>query len=281
MALPDKVAALITAIRSTDPTTNSVGFAGDVMADQFGILYSRITSALGNISSVDQDADTIDTAIFLTTAALGYTYSPEDTQIQRITGGLWADTVPPDEDHVGSDTRSLMFGLDPLSGAFASAVMMGEDVTDELGSNLLATLSRLQGYNAAADQYYRLAVNPDGEMLTTKSGSQAYHEIFTAAGTNETLVVDEPCILYNVSYSTADASTTYLKLYDVAATPVVGAGSPKMVVQCKANPESRDYSAGVLFESGLGFTTVGSIANGGTANAPSNKDVGLIYKLVG
>jgi hypothetical protein len=100
-------------------------------------------------------------------------------------------------------------------------------------------------------------------------------------GTNETGVSAAPSILRSVVFTNLAATPRHLKLYDIATTPVAGAGTPVIVCSLAA--------AGTLafplpvegfpFSNGIGFTMVLGADNGSTTPATTQPDftVSMIY----
>ena len=100
-------------------------------------------------------------------------------------------------------------------------------------------------------------------------------------GTNETGVSAAPSILRSVVFTNLAATPRHLKLYDLATTPVAGAGTPVIVCSLAA--------AGTLafplpvegfpFSNGIGFTMVLGADNGSTTPATTSPDftVSMIY----
>jgi hypothetical protein len=100
-------------------------------------------------------------------------------------------------------------------------------------------------------------------------------------GTNETGVSSAPSILRSVVFTNLAATPRHLKLYDIATTPVAGAGTPVIVCSLAA--------AGTLafplpvegfpFSNGIGFTMVLGADNGSTTPATTQPDftVSMIY----
>ena len=100
-------------------------------------------------------------------------------------------------------------------------------------------------------------------------------------GTNETGVSSAPSILRSVVFTNLAATPRHLKLYDIATTPVAGAGTPVIVCSLAA--------AGTLafplpvegfpFSNGIGFTMVLGADNGSTTPATTSPDftVSMIY----
>tara|TARA_R110000803_G_scaffold23623_1_gene57756 strand:+ start:337 stop:1320 length:984 start_codon:yes stop_codon:yes gene_type:complete len=100
-------------------------------------------------------------------------------------------------------------------------------------------------------------------------------------GTNQTGVSAAPSILRSVVFTNLAATPRHLKLYDIATTPVAGAGTPVIVCSLAA--------AGTLafplpvegfpFSNGIGFTMVLGADNGSTTPATTQPDftVSMIY----
>ena len=100
-------------------------------------------------------------------------------------------------------------------------------------------------------------------------------------GTNETSVSAAPSILRSVVFTNLAATPRHLKLYDIATTPVAGAGTPVIVCSLAA--------AGTLafplpvegfpFSDGIGFTMVLGADNESTTPATTQPDftVSMIY----
>ena len=100
-------------------------------------------------------------------------------------------------------------------------------------------------------------------------------------GTNETSVSAAPSILRSVVFTNLAATPRHLKLYDIATTPVAGAGTPVIVCSLAA--------AGTLafplpvegfpFSDGIGFTMVLGADNASTTPATTQPDftVSMIY----
>jgi hypothetical protein len=100
-------------------------------------------------------------------------------------------------------------------------------------------------------------------------------------GTNETGISAAPSILRSVVFTNLAATPRHLKLYDIATTPVAGAGTPVIVCSLAA--------AGTLafplpvegfpFTNGIGFTMVLGADNGSTTPATTQPDftVSMIY----
>jgi hypothetical protein len=100
-------------------------------------------------------------------------------------------------------------------------------------------------------------------------------------GTNQTGVSAAPSILRSVVFTNLAATPRHLKLYDIATTPVAGAGTPAIVCSLAA--------AGTLafplpvegfpFANGIGFTMVLGADNASTTPATTQPDftVSMIY----
>ena len=100
-------------------------------------------------------------------------------------------------------------------------------------------------------------------------------------GTNQTGVSAAPSILRSVVFTNLAATPRHLKLYDIATTPVAGAGTPVIVCSLAA--------AGTLafplpvegfpFSDGIGFTMVLGADNASTTPATTQPDftVSMIY----
>lgn len=102
-----------------------------------------------------------------------------------------------------------------------------------------------------------------------------------ATGTNQTSVSAAPSILRSVVFTNLAATPRHLKLYDIATTPVAGAGTPVIVCSLAA--------AGTLafplpvegfpFSNGIGYTMVLGAANNSASPATTAPDftVSMIY----
>jgi hypothetical protein len=102
-----------------------------------------------------------------------------------------------------------------------------------------------------------------------------------AVGTNQTAISAAPSILRSVVFTNLAATPRHLKLYDIATTPVAGAGTPVIVCSLAA--------AGTLafplpvegfpFANGIGFTMVLGADNASTTPATTQPDftVSMIY----
>jgi hypothetical protein len=102
-----------------------------------------------------------------------------------------------------------------------------------------------------------------------------------ATGTNQTSVSAAPSILRSVVFTNLAATPRHLKLYDIATTPVAGAGTPVIVCSLAA--------AGTLafplpvegfpFSNGIGYTMVLGAANNSASPATTSPDftVSMIY----
>jgi hypothetical protein len=102
-----------------------------------------------------------------------------------------------------------------------------------------------------------------------------------ATGTNETAVSASPSVLRSIVFTNLAATPRHLKFYDIATTPVAGAGTPVIVCSLAA--------AGTLafplpvegfpFANGIGFTMVLGAANNSTSPATTQPDftVSMIY----
>ena len=98
-----------------------------------------------------------------------------------------------------------------------------------------------------------------------------------AASTNATLVRSVPTALQGIVAVNTGTAAAYLKLYDTAAAPTPGAGTPLMTVPLPVNqPVLLDTS--VAFLSGLGFTITGAVADADTTAAPAG---GVVNLLIG
>tara|TARA_R110000796_G_scaffold25221_1_gene71338 strand:+ start:322 stop:1260 length:939 start_codon:yes stop_codon:yes gene_type:complete len=119
-----------------------------------------------------------------------------------------------------------------------------------------------------------------GVSIVGASSLSPFYAIGTT-GTNETGVSAAPSILRSVVFTNLAATPRHLKLYDIATTPVAGAGTPVIVCSLAA--------AGTLafplpvegfpFSSGIGFTMVLGADNGSTTPATTSPDftVSMIY----
>jgi len=102
-----------------------------------------------------------------------------------------------------------------------------------------------------------------------------------ATGTNQTSVSAAPSILRSIVFTNLSATPRHLKLYDIATTPVAGAGTPVIVCSLAA--------AGTLafplpvegfpFSNGIGYTMVLGAANNSTSPATTAPDftISMIY----
>ena len=119
-----------------------------------------------------------------------------------------------------------------------------------------------------------------GVSIVGASSLSPFYAIGTT-GTNETGVSAAPSILRSVVFTNLAATPRHLKLYDIATTPVAGAGTPVIVCSLAA--------AGTLafplpvegfpFSNGIGFTMVLGADNGSTTPATTQPDftVSMIY----
>ena len=117
-----------------------------------------------------------------------------------------------------------------------------------------------------------------------------------AASTNATLVRSVPTALQGMVAVNTGTAAAYLKLYDTAAAPVPGAGTPVMTVPLPVNqPVRLDTSVAFLTPVlvytarsrgggeapllyGLGFTVTGAVGDADTTAAPAG---GVVNLLIG
>ena len=187
-----------------------------------------------------------------------------------------------------STTTSLHvnISLTPISEVLPSALT-------QLG-NLKASVSEMGGERVsmgpgAADAGTQRVVLPDGNVnVVIKPGASLISGFILGAGgivsVNSANVVNAPCILRAITFTSYAATPRHLKLYNTAGVPV--AGSAGVLLQCSmASPGTLVYPLpveGFTFSNGIGRTaTVGAAENDTTpmATAP-DFSVSYIYQLI-
>ena len=102
-----------------------------------------------------------------------------------------------------------------------------------------------------------------------------------ATGTNQTSVSAAPSILRSVVFTNLAATPRHLKLYDIATTPVAGAGTPVIVCSLAAAGTLAFPlpAEGFPFSNGIGYTMVLGAANNSASPATTAPDftVSMIY----
>jgi hypothetical protein len=98
-----------------------------------------------------------------------------------------------------------------------------------------------------------------------------------ATGTNETGVSSVPSVLRSVVFTNLAATPRHLKLYDIATTPVAGAGTPVIVCSLAAAGTLAFPLPveGFAFANGIGYTMVLGAANNSTSPATTAPDFAL------
>jgi hypothetical protein len=98
-----------------------------------------------------------------------------------------------------------------------------------------------------------------------------------AVGTNETGVSSVPSVLRSVVFTNLAATPRHLKLYDIATTPVAGAGTPVIVCSLAAAGTLAFPLPveGFAFANGIGYTMVLGAANNSTSPATTAPDFAL------
>lgn len=215
-------------------------------------------------------------------------YAADGTPLIKLAIGIKSVGLTPDAgwqgvaSHADGDTFNTADGALVVAGVESGGGTVVKLLADALGKLLLGQLaddSALAGGDYAfpmggrADESSTDSVDEgdigipritlDRKQIITPyahpaGGATPYHRVSTA-NTNDTNIKASPGKVYSLIGLNKNASVRYLKVYDTAATPVVGTDVPVLVVPLPQNVTvvmpfgdiGLDFAAGI----GIGLTT--------------------------
>ena len=167
-----------------------------------------------------------------------------------------ADSIPAGVNTIGS--------IDDLAKMGGAAVSMGAGAVDAGTQRVTLPSGNVN-----------IVIKPGADLLTAF--------ILGTTGTNAANIVNAPCILRSIVFTSYTATARHLKLYDTSGTPT--AGSSGVVIQCSmAASGTLVYPLpveGFTFSNGIGRTMVLGAEESSSSPATTQPDfsVSLIYQL--
>jgi len=118
---------------------------------------------------------------------------------------------------------------------------------------------------------------------TTSGGCTMSSTLSSASSNTATSVKGSAGQLYGIYVSNTNASARWLKFYNTASTPTAGSGTPVLRLLIPGNTSgvagAFEFSNGVAFSSGIGFTITGAVADNDTTAISANEViVNILYK---
>lgn len=112
------------------------------------------------------------------------------------------------------------------------------------------------------------AVNP---TPATSGGCSMFSKISLGTSSDETNVKSTPGQLYGIHVSNKNAAARYLKVYDAAAAPTLGAGTPKKRIYVPAGGRvDLTFPVGTAFASGIGYALTTGVADSDTVRVAAD-----------
>ncbi len=122
-------------------------------------------------------------------------------------------------------------------------------------------------------------IAPDGQTIPNAGAKPAV--IVTAATANCSSVKSSPGVLYMITSASTSNQPNFIRLYDLATTPVATAQVPKLIIAMQAsnnvNPPNPIPPIGLSFTAGIGICITASSQatdNGLAATAGASVSVG-------
>lgn len=118
---------------------------------------------------------------------------------------------------------------------------------------------------------------------TTSGGCTMSSTLSSASSNTATSVKGSAGQLYGIYVSNTNASARWLKFYNTSSTPTAGSGTPVLRLLIPGNTSgvagAFEFSNGVAFSSGIGFTITGAVADNDTTAISANEViVNILYK---
>lgn len=118
---------------------------------------------------------------------------------------------------------------------------------------------------------------------TTSGGCTMSSTLSSASSNTATSVKGSAGQLYGIYVSNTNASPRWLKFYNTSSTPTAGSGTPVLRLLIPGNTSgvagAFEFSNGVAFSSGIGFTITGAVADNDTTAISANEViVNVLYK---
>ncbi len=118
----------------------------------------------------------------------------------------------------------------------------------------------------------QLRIVPEVKPLpTTSGGCSSYSKLSAGSSADEVSVKATPGQIYGIHVSNINASPRYLKIYNSATAPTLGAGTPVRRIKVAANSE-RDivFPVGLEMTTGIAFALTTGAADSDTVRVAAN-----------
>lgn len=133
-----------------------------------------------------------------------------------------------------------------------------------------------------------LTVTVSGTVTVTQtpatSGGLTISRTLSASGTNATLVKNAAGQVYGWYITNTNAAARFVKLYNSSSAPTAGSGTPVMTLLVPGGTSgsgviAAEYTSGIAFSSGIGFTITSGVADSDTGSVNANEVIlHLFYK---
>jgi hypothetical protein len=227
--------------QATQPVSGTVGVSGTVTVDGSGVTQP----VSGPLTDTQLRATDVD--VNLTNASVA------------VTGTFWQATQPVS----GSVSVSNFPATQPVSGTFWQATQPVSFSGQSVGISGTPTVTQVPAASGGLSMSSTLSSASSGTATNVKSSAG---QVFGWVITN------------------TSASPRYVKFYNSASTPTAGSGTPVLRIMVPGNTSgagvvAAEFTNGIAFSSGIGFTIVSGVADNDATNISANEViVNTLYK---
>lgn len=287
---PVSIAAAVAVTDNSGSLTvdNNGTFAVQATCTNSGTFAVQATVAAGatniakaeDVASADADVGVPAMAVRKATPANTSGTDGDYEMLQMSAGRLWTSAV--------IDT-ALPAGTNAI-GKLASNTGVTIGAVEIAATQTLATVTTVGTVTTITnvvhvdDNSGSLTVDGSVNLIPATSGGCTISSTLSSASSNTaTSVKGSAGQLYGLYISNTSASARWLKFYNTASTPTGGSGTPVLRLLIPGNTSGAagafEFSNGIAFSSGIGFTITGAVADNDTTAISANEViVNVIYK---
>ena len=119
-----------------------------------------------------------------------------------------------------------------------------------------------------------------GKVQVVEQNVKRKKIISVGTSADATVVKSKPTLLHGLSLINTNAAARFLKLHDIATTPVAGTTPVEMVVCLPPNvPVNFFFDQPTKFVNGLGYTLVTTAPDNGATAVAANEITGTLFYI--